>query len=96
MKGMELAKAYWEEYGWPMIRDQFPEYTEIIAAGLTGSGSECFGFDDEVSQDHDFEPDWMSEAPSSCGSAGTKSSRAGHPASCTLNGHESPWRSASG
>ena len=56
MKGMELAKAYWEEYGWPMIRDQFPEYTEIIAAGLTGSGSECFGFDDEVSQDHDFEP----------------------------------------
>ena len=39
-----------------MIREQFPEYEEIIAAALTGSGSECYGFDDEVSGDHDFEP----------------------------------------
>ena len=56
MKGLELSRAYWETYGVPMIRDQFPEYEEIIAAGLTGSGSECYGFDDEISRDHDFEP----------------------------------------
>lgn len=56
MKGIELARAYWEAYGIPMIREQFPEYEEIIAAALTGSGSECYGFDDEVSRDHDFEP----------------------------------------
>lgn len=56
MKGIELARAYWETYGIPMIREQFPEYGEIIAAALTGSGSECYGFDDEVSLDHDFEP----------------------------------------
>ena len=56
MKGIELARAYWETYGVPMIREQFPEYEEIIAAALTGGGSECYGFDDEVSRDHDFEP----------------------------------------
>ena len=56
MKGLELARAYWEAFGIPMIREQFPEYEEIIAAALTGSGSECYGFDDETSRDHDFEP----------------------------------------
>ena len=56
MTGLELARAYWETCGVPMIREQFPEYEEIIAAALTGSGSECYGFDDEVSRDHDYEP----------------------------------------
>ena len=55
MQGLELAKAYYEEYGAPMLHEQFPEWEHLIAAGLCGSGSECFGYDDEVSQDHDFE-----------------------------------------
>ena len=56
MTGLELSRAYWETCGLPMIREQFPEYEEIAAAALTGSGSECYGFDDEISQDHDYEP----------------------------------------
>ena len=56
MTGLELARGYWEQFGVAMIREQFPEYEEIAAAALTGSGSECYGFDDEVSRDHDFEP----------------------------------------
>ena len=56
MKGLEIARAYYEEYGEPMLREKFPELMPLIAAGLTGSGSECWGFDDEVSRDHDFEP----------------------------------------
>ena len=55
MQGLELARAYYEEYGAPMLHEQFPEYEELIAAGLCGSGSECLGYDDEISQDHDFE-----------------------------------------
>ena len=56
MTGLELARAYWQEYGEPMMREQFPECEQVVAAALTGSGSECYGFDDEVSRDHDFEP----------------------------------------
>ena len=41
MTGLELARGYWEQFGVPMIREQFPEYEEIAAAALTGSGSEC-------------------------------------------------------
>ena len=56
MKGMELAKAYFEEYGIPMIETSFSQYQGQIAAGLVGEGSECLGYDDEFSQDHDFGP----------------------------------------
>lgn len=56
MNGIELARGFYEEYGAPMIREQFPELESVIAVGLVGSGSECFGFDDEISRDHDFEP----------------------------------------
>ncbi|MBQ9228041.1 MAG: DUF4037 domain-containing protein [Eubacterium sp.] len=56
MNGIELSKAYFEAYGLPMLQEQFPELLPYLAAGLFGSGSECFGFDDAVSTDHDFEP----------------------------------------
>lgn len=56
MKGLMLAKAYYEEYGRPMLRERFSDYAERIAAGLVGHGSECYGFDDALSRDHDFGP----------------------------------------
>ena len=56
MKGIELSKAFFEEYGMPMLEAEFPELMPYLCAGLFGSGSECFGFDDDVSTDHDFEP----------------------------------------
>ena len=56
MKGIELSKAYFEAYGKPMLEEQFSEVLPYLAAGLFGSGSECFGFDDDISADHDFEP----------------------------------------
>ena len=56
MKGIDIARAYFEQHGLPMLREQFPDLLPLIAVGLTGSGSECFGYDDDVSRDHDFEP----------------------------------------
>ena len=59
MRGLELARAYYETFGGEMLRTQFPSVLPHVAVGLFGSGSECFGYDDEVSRDHDFEPGFM-------------------------------------
>lgn len=64
MKGLALAELYYKEVGKPWIEKCFPEYKDRICAGLVGQGSECFGFDDEYSRDHDFGPSfclWLSE-----------------------------------
>ncbi len=54
MQGLELSRRYYEEFGLPMIKEQFAEFENRIAVGLAGAGSDCFGFDDEISRDHDF------------------------------------------
>ena len=56
MNGLELARAFFEECGMPMLKEQFSDLMPFLAAGLFGNGSECFGYDDDVSRDHDFEP----------------------------------------
>lgn len=56
MSGLEISRLYYEQYGKKMLREKFPEYESRIAVGLVGEGSECFGFDDEISRDHDFGP----------------------------------------
>lgn len=65
MKGLELSEKYWNEVGRPAFARRFPGYMDRIAVGLVGMGSECFGFDDEISRDHDFGPAfcvWLTEA----------------------------------
>ncbi|MBQ4463258.1 MAG: DUF4125 family protein, partial [Eubacterium sp.] len=56
LPGLALSRMFYEQYGKPMIHEKFPEYEDRIAAGLVGQGSECFGFDDCFSTDHDFGP----------------------------------------
>lgn len=56
MNGMELAERYWEQVGEPVFRAQCPQVLEHCAVGLVGEGSECFGYDDELSRDHDWGP----------------------------------------
>jgi len=55
IKGLELSEAFYKEFGEPMLKSEFSELLDKIAVGLFGSGSECFGYDDEISTDHDFE-----------------------------------------
>ena len=43
MKGQELSRRFYEEYGRPMLREQFGAYEDQIAAGIVGEGSDCFG-----------------------------------------------------
>jgi len=56
MKGLELARLYYDAYGREMLYSQFADVMPFLAVGLAGSGSECFGYDDDTSHDHDFEP----------------------------------------
>ncbi|MCM1122716.1 MAG: DUF4037 domain-containing protein [Eubacterium sp.] len=56
MKGLELSEKYYEAYGRQMLETQFPQVIDQTAVGLVGQGSECFGFDDEISMDHDYGP----------------------------------------
>lgn len=56
VSGLKLARAFWTQVGKPMIAAKYPQYVGRIAVGLVGHGSECYGFDDEYSQDHDFGP----------------------------------------
>lgn len=56
MQGLDLCENYFSKVGLPMIEAKFPACRQRIAAGLVGSGSECFGFDDEISRDHDWGP----------------------------------------
>lgn len=56
MKGLELAEKFYMEYGKKMIEENFSHISQYLATGLCGSGSECMGFDDDLSRDHDFEP----------------------------------------
>lgn len=63
-KGLELCREYYEAVGKPMIESRFADYAGKIAVGLVGEGSDCFGYDDDLSRDHDWGPDfclWVTE-----------------------------------
>jgi hypothetical protein len=55
MKGLELSQKYYLNYE-SDIRKILGEDFDKVSIGLCGQGSECFGYDDEISKDHDFGP----------------------------------------
>ena len=64
MKGLELSRKYYEECFKELLFTEFADLSKKVAVGLCGSGSECYGFDDEISTDHDFEPGFIIFVPS--------------------------------
>ncbi|QSX09183.1 DUF4037 domain-containing protein [Alkalibacter rhizosphaerae] len=52
MKGLALSRSFYETYWRDMEEKLRQEFGTASAYGLVGEGSECFGFDDEISRDH--------------------------------------------
>jgi hypothetical protein len=50
----ESSRIFYREKVAVMIHDKFAEYEGRIAVGIAGEGSDCFGYDDFMSRDHDF------------------------------------------
>ncbi len=55
MRGLDISREYYLTYGKRMLEEHFGDVNDRIAVGLVGEGSECLGFDDEISRDHDFD-----------------------------------------
>ncbi|MDR2108798.1 MAG: hypothetical protein LBP28_05005, partial [Coriobacteriales bacterium] len=65
MGALELSRHYYREVAEPQLKQDFATLYPRLAAGLVGNGSECFGFDDQQSKDHDWGIDfylWTTEA----------------------------------
>ena len=65
MRGIDAARQWYESAGKPMLEREFGDVASQIAVGRAGHGSECFGYDDEVSRDHDYFTGfrlWITEA----------------------------------
>ncbi len=64
MQGLEISREFYLQHGKPMLEELFPDVVDRIAVGLAGECSVCFGFDDEISRDHDFDAGfclWITE-----------------------------------
>ncbi|MCR4619000.1 MAG: DUF4125 family protein [Lachnospiraceae bacterium] len=64
VRGIDICRSYFNEVGFPMLEEKFPEYMDKMAIGLVGEGSDCYGFDDEISRDHDWGPEfciWLTD-----------------------------------
>lgn len=56
IKGLELSKRYFYDLVLPEFEKNLNNVLSLCAFGLVGEGSECYGYDDKISQDHDFGP----------------------------------------
>ena len=53
-RAFDGSRRFYEEHVRKMIHDLFPAYENRIAVGIAGEGSDCFGYDDAISRDHDY------------------------------------------
>ena len=63
MNGLELSREYFNKTAKPRLERDYPDLYPRLSAGLVGNGSECFGFDDEISRDHDWGVDFFIWTP---------------------------------
>ena len=51
---MEKNRWFYDHFVAGMIHERFAGFEDRIAVGIAGEGSDCFGYDDHISRDHDF------------------------------------------
>lgn len=56
---LEQSRQFFLQYAQLELEARFPELAARVAAGRVGNGSECFGYDDEISKDHDWGVDFQ-------------------------------------
>jgi len=54
MKGLNLSEQYFRACGLARLKAECGEDLSKLTIGLVGDGSECLGFDDKISRDHDW------------------------------------------
>lgn len=58
-KGIDICFEFYKECFEPVIDKEFKDYKSEIAVGLVGRGSDCYGYDDKESRDHDWGPGFL-------------------------------------
>ncbi|MDO5044916.1 MAG: DUF4037 domain-containing protein [Coriobacteriia bacterium] len=66
-KGLERAWLWWDLDLKALLQEQLPDIYPYMAVGLVGDGSDCFGFDDATSMDHDNDTRIKVWIPMGCG-----------------------------
>ena len=56
MKGLELCRRFWHDWGLPYLESEFPELVQRAAASRTRGDSDTICADDELSRDHAWGP----------------------------------------
>lgn len=56
MNGISLSAAFFHDCVLPLLRLSFSPGVHAVSAAILGDGSEVLGYDDEISQDHNFSP----------------------------------------
>lgn len=56
IRGLDLSEEFYECVAKDSLFEHFGAFVSKMAIGLVGEGSECFGFDDIISADHDWGP----------------------------------------
>lgn len=59
IKGLKLSYSYFKAYQKELFDAIDAKLKATLTIGLFGLGSECFGMDDVLSEDHDFEPGFI-------------------------------------
>lgn len=59
IKGLELSESFFNENKALLLKKIPSNAIEYITIGLFGFGSECYGVDDEISEDHDFDQSFI-------------------------------------